>query len=66
MVLFLNFLLGKFTRGGKPFLIMFIDDSGNGFPIDDGIDLCVKRAFSGASFYIVSSKGQWIGFWFVS
>ncbi|WP_206674975.1 hypothetical protein [Capnocytophaga canis] len=45
---------------------MFIDDSGNGFPIDDGIDLCVKIAFSGTSFYIVSSKGQRIRFWCVS
>ncbi|MFJ1425010.1 hypothetical protein ACILD6_05215 [Capnocytophaga canimorsus] len=39
-------------------MIVFVDDSGNGVPIDNGIDLCVKRAFSGASFYIVSSKGH--------
>ncbi|MFK8273784.1 hypothetical protein [Capnocytophaga canimorsus] len=39
-------------------MIVLVNDSGNGFPIDNGIDLCVKRAFSGASFYIVSSKGH--------
>ncbi|MFK8296441.1 hypothetical protein ACI760_09665 [Capnocytophaga canimorsus] len=42
----------------SPFLIGFVDDSGNGFPIDNVIDLCVKRAFSSVPLYIVSSKGH--------
>ncbi|MFJ1378851.1 hypothetical protein ACILPE_07615 [Capnocytophaga canimorsus] len=42
----------------KVLLIVFVDDSGNRFPIDNGIDLCVEKNFSGASFYIVSSKGH--------
>ncbi|MFJ1328782.1 hypothetical protein [Capnocytophaga canimorsus] len=58
MLLFLNFFLGQFARGGKSFLIGFVDDSGNGFPIDNVIDLCVKRAFSSVPLYIVSSKGH--------
>ncbi|MFJ1328256.1 hypothetical protein [Capnocytophaga canimorsus] len=58
MLLFFNFLLGQFARSGKSFLIVLVDDSRNGVPIDNGNDLCVKRAFSGASFYIVSSKGH--------